>query len=98
MLELGDAAPHCHADLGSCAAQVADIVLVYGQWSPEVAKGAQSAGMDKGQVVRMHDHDEICAWLNTHIQPEDCLLIKGSRGMRMEKVVSFLLHKFNQVA
>jgi UDP-N-acetylmuramoyl-tripeptide--D-alanyl-D-alanine ligase len=98
MLELGDAAPHCHVELGACAAQVADIVLVYGQWSAEVAQGAHSKGLDKAQIVRMQDHTEICAWLQRHIEPEDCLLVKGSRGMRMEKVVDFLLHKLRKVA
>lgn len=98
MLELGDAAPHCHAELGASAALVADIVLVYGQWSAEVAHGAQSRGLDKAQIVQMQDLAEICAWLQRHIEPEDCLLVKGSRGMHMEKVVDFLLHKLRKVA
>jgi len=98
MLELGDAAPHCHTELGASTAQVADIVLVYGQWSAEVAQGAQSKGLDKAQIVHMQDHAEICAWLQRHIEPEDCLLVKGSRGMHMEKVVDFLLHKLRKVA
>lgn len=98
MLELGEASGHCHAELGSCAAQVADIVLVYGQWSGEVERGVRTEGLDKVQIVRMQDHAEICTWLEHHIEPEDCLLVKGSRGMRMEKVVNFLLHKFRKVA
>ncbi|MGM0417015.1 MAG: UDP-N-acetylmuramoyl-tripeptide--D-alanyl-D-alanine ligase, partial [Thermodesulfobacteriota bacterium] len=98
MLELGEAAPHCHTELGARAAQVADVVLAYGGWSAEVAQGVHSEGLNKAQVVRMQDHEEICNWLKRHIKAEDCLLVKGSRGMRMEKVVDFLLHKLRKVA
>lgn len=98
MLELGDAAPHCHAEIGARTAQVADIVLVYGQWSAEVAESAHANGMNRPQIMCMQDHAEICAWLQRHIKAEDCLLIKGSRGMRMEKIVEFLLHKLRKVA
>lgn len=98
MLELGEAAPHCHAELGAHAAQVADIVMVYGQWSAEVAEGALMDAEDKPRVLRMQDHADICAWLQRHLKSEDCVLIKGSRGMRMEKIVDFLLHKLKKVA
>ncbi|MDY0211539.1 MAG: UDP-N-acetylmuramoyl-tripeptide--D-alanyl-D-alanine ligase [Desulfuromonadaceae bacterium] len=98
MLELGDAAAYCHAEVGGRAAQVADHLLSYGQWSSELAGGARQEGLEHVQVVQMNDHEDICGWLARNIQPYDCLLIKGSRGMRMEKVVDFLLHKFRKVA
>ncbi|MCA1795943.1 MAG: UDP-N-acetylmuramoyl-tripeptide--D-alanyl-D-alanine ligase [Desulfuromonadaceae bacterium] len=98
MLELGEAAPHCHTEIGAYAARVADIVLVYGQWSAEVAEGAHSERPGKVLIVRMQDHAEIYTWLQRHIEPEDCVLVKGSRGMRMEKVVDFMLHKLRKVA
>lgn len=98
MLELGDAAAYCHAEVGGRAAQVADHLLSYGQWSAELVGGARQQGLEPAQVSRMKDHADICGWLGHNIQPYDCLLIKGSRGMRMEKVVDFLLHKFRKVA
>ncbi|MGC9309006.1 MAG: glutamate ligase domain-containing protein, partial [Thermoplasmatota archaeon] len=98
MLELGEAAPHCHTELGARAAQAADIVMVYGQWSTEVAEGVLLNAEGNTRVLRMHEHADICAWLQRHIKPDDCVLIKGSRGMRMEKIVDFLLHKLKKVA
>lgn len=98
MLELGDASACCHAEVGGRAAQVADHLLSYGQWSTEIAEGARQHGLEHTQVMCMDSHENICAWLVHNIQPYDCLLIKGSRGMRMEKVVDFLLHKFRKVA
>ncbi len=98
MLELGDAATYCHAEVGGRAAQVVDQLLSYGQWSADLLAGAHQHGFQQAQVMRMKDHDDICAWLTQNLLPHDCLLIKGSRGMRMEKVVDFLLHKFRRVA
>jgi UDP-N-acetylmuramoyl-tripeptide--D-alanyl-D-alanine ligase len=98
MLELGSAAPHCHAEIGARAAQVVDTLLVYGQWSTEMAEGALAGGLDRAQLVQVRNHAQICAWLQEHIASDDCVLVKGSRGMRMEKVVDFLLHKLRMVA
>ncbi|MDY0184485.1 MAG: UDP-N-acetylmuramoyl-tripeptide--D-alanyl-D-alanine ligase [Desulfuromonadaceae bacterium] len=98
MLELGDAAAYCHAEVGSRAAQVVDHLLCYGQWSTELIEGARQQGLEPTQVARINDHEDICAWLTLNVQPYDCLLVKGSRGMRMERIVDFLLHKFRKVA
>ena len=88
MLELGDVSEECHEELGRLAAQRADQVLCYGDWAAAVLKGVVEQG---GQGGICTSHDEIVAWLERRICEDDCILVKGSRGMRMEKVVHALL-------
>ncbi|MCD6525517.1 MAG: UDP-N-acetylmuramoyl-tripeptide--D-alanyl-D-alanine ligase [Desulfuromonas sp.] len=89
MLELGTAAELCHEELGALAAVKADHVLCLGQWSESVARGVRSTGTDNSQCFQ--HHADIVYWLQHHLQDDDCVLVKGSRGMRMEKVVHALL-------
>ena len=88
MLELGDVSEECHEELGRLAAQRADQVLCYGDWAAAVLKGVVEQG---GQGGICTSHVEIVAWLERQICEDDCILVKGSRGMRMEKVVHALL-------
>jgi len=88
MLELGDVSQACHEELGRLAAQRADQVLCYGDWAAAVLNGVVAQG---GQGVICTSHDEIVAWMERQIREDDCILVKGSRGMRMEKVVHALL-------
>lgn len=89
MLELGSVAELCHEELGALAAVKADYVLCLGQWSESVARGANAATSVKVQCFQ--HHVDIVQWLQQHLQDDDCVLVKGSRGMRMEKVVHGLL-------
>nr|WP_320048503.1 UDP-N-acetylmuramoyl-tripeptide--D-alanyl-D-alanine ligase [uncultured Desulfuromonas sp.] len=88
MLELGEVAQSCHEALGRLAAQRADLVLCYGTWAAAVIKGLREEG---GQGEICSSHDDIVVRLKQLICEDDCVLVKGSRGMRMEKVVHALL-------
>ncbi|EAT14881.1 UDP-N-acetylmuramoyl-tripeptide--D-alanyl-D-alanine ligase [Desulfuromonas acetoxidans] len=88
MLELGDVSQACHEELGRLAAQRAEQVLCYGDWAAAVLKGVVEQG---GQGAICTSHDEILDWLERQVREDDCILVKGSRGMRMEKVVHALL-------
>ena len=86
MLELGGNEAELHFDLGLEAAKVADRLYLFGELALHTAKGAFDAGMSANSVMYSQNHDEITADILHRIQPGDFVLIKGSRGMRMEKV------------
>jgi len=95
MLELGDAAAECHRDLGAYAASRADCLLTMGAWANHVVLGADDANTDESLEIIIppcNNHDQIVAWLEKNLSAEDCVLIKGSRGMHMEKVVQCLIN------
>lgn len=90
MLELGDASAQLHRDIGRVAAGCADWLLLLGEMAQEVAAGALEAGMPADKVRHVADHAEGIAVLRSLLRAGDRVLVKGSRGMRMEKITEAL--------
>jgi UDP-N-acetylmuramoyl-tripeptide--D-alanyl-D-alanine ligase len=87
MLELGDQAPSLHIQIGSAAA-LSGINRLYakGEFADRVASGARDGGMSAANTMT-GSREEIIADLIKWLQPGDWVLVKGSRGMAMEKIV-----------
>jgi UDP-N-acetylmuramoyl-tripeptide--D-alanyl-D-alanine ligase len=90
MLELGAQAPELHRQVGALAA-LAKIDRLYasGEHAASVAAGAQEEGMRPANTIT-GPREEIIEDLQGWLQPGDWVLVKGSRGMAMEKVVDGL--------
>jgi UDP-N-acetylmuramoyl-tripeptide--D-alanyl-D-alanine ligase len=86
MLELGSNEAELHRMVGVQAAQVADRLYLFGSLSSYYAEGAVSAGMPKEAVIQGLSHDEIAADILRDAEDGDFVLLKGSRGMRMDNV------------
>ncbi|MGM9554732.1 MAG: UDP-N-acetylmuramoyl-tripeptide--D-alanyl-D-alanine ligase [Faecousia sp.] len=91
MLELGDFAPQAHYEIGQAAANAADILLAYGANSEEYVRGAKAAGMNAARCFPTHE--ALTEALRGTVRPQDTLLVKGSRGMKMERVLQLLFDK-----
>ncbi len=91
MFELGRHSRKEHQKLGRTAA-MARIQRLYllGRQAGAVRQGALSGGMGAENIFIGKDHGEISACLRAHARTGDWLLIKGSRGMKMERVLSDL--------
>ncbi len=90
MLELGEAADELHQEVGAVAAERVDWLLTYGPLAKEVVAGAVTAGLDAQKVYSSTSHEELADRLKGILKPGDRVLIKGSRGMRMENVTALL--------
>jgi UDP-N-acetylmuramoyl-tripeptide--D-alanyl-D-alanine ligase len=91
MFELGKQSRREHLRLGSHLAQARlDLAYLLGERAPDVRKGALRAGMKSDQVIVGESHSDIGQRLRAHLKKGDWLLIKGSRGMKMETVLSEL--------
>ena len=90
MLELGPSAQELHHQIGAIAAKRADWLFTYGALAEEIARGAIAEGLPRDKVFVANSHDELAARLVEMLQAGDRVLIKGSRGMRMEKVTAAL--------
>jgi len=86
MLELGNGEAELHRALGSQAARVADRLYLCGSLTAHTAEGALEAGMKATAVISGIRHAEIVADILAHAAAGDLVLVKGSRGMAMEKV------------
>jgi UDP-N-acetylmuramoyl-tripeptide--D-alanyl-D-alanine ligase len=88
MLELGKVAVEAHRAIGTTAARLGvDLVITLGPLAKEVGKGAIDAGMSKDRVLEAGSHAEAAILLKQLSKPGDTVLIKGSRGMKMEKIL-----------
>ena len=86
MLELGAGAEEAHTALGRLAAGCVERIYLLGDLAGLVAEGARAAGFAPEGIMVGADHAEIARDLLSWVKPGDCVLVKGSRGMRMERV------------
>jgi len=90
MLELGPSAPELHQQIGAIIPERADWLFTYGKLAEDIASGAREAGLDDHKIFSATDQDELIVHLLELLKAGDRVLIKGSRGMRMEKVTAAL--------
>jgi UDP-N-acetylmuramoyl-tripeptide--D-alanyl-D-alanine ligase len=92
MLELGEAAPQLHYEVGMLVARSQiHHLIVLGEFAADVAQGAGQAGMAAAQVHVVADQQEASRVLASLQQPGDVVLLKGSRGMAMEHLAQALV-------
>ena len=92
MFELGALTEASHARIGKeAAASGLDLLIGVGAASAGLCAAARAAGMPEERVFHMSDAVEAGRFLQERIHPGDLLLVKGSRGMRMERVVKELM-------
>lgn len=90
MRELGADEVPLHRAVGAQAATIVQRLVVLGALGEEIARGARDAGLAAEAITWASSHDEIVASLATEVAAGDWVLVKGSRGMTMEQVVSGL--------
>ena len=90
MLELGQYEREGHEKVGMRAAQVADVLVTMGSRGHIIAKAAHNAGMQENSIIQYEEIEEIVDWLKEHLKSDDAVLVKGSHGLRMERIVAAL--------
>jgi UDP-N-acetylmuramoyl-tripeptide--D-alanyl-D-alanine ligase len=92
MLEMGEESASLHSQVGRIAAeQGVDYLLAMGKQASHLLAGAADAGMARDQLTEAGSHEEIAGRVRSLMAAGDWVLVKGSRGMRMEKVVEALI-------
>jgi UDP-N-acetylmuramoyl-tripeptide--D-alanyl-D-alanine ligase len=87
MLELGDQAEQAHDDIGSLAGKTADVLIALGEYAPRMAQSARRAGLPIERAVVVESAEQAVAAVTPLLAPQTQVLVKGSRGMRLERVV-----------
>jgi UDP-N-acetylmuramoyl-tripeptide--D-alanyl-D-alanine ligase len=95
MLELGPEAEAMHRALGREAAfaGVAGVAAV-GEFAAQVAHGAREAGLHQTMIT--HDPESAAAAVAGWSAPGDWILVKASRGVRLERAVEALQAKLTE--
>jgi len=76
--------------VGVRAAQVVDFLITIGNRARTIAESALTSGLSKVQVIELDGAAEAIDYLQNHLTAGDIVLVKGSRGMRMDQIVSVL--------
>ncbi|HEV3348330.1 MAG TPA: UDP-N-acetylmuramoyl-tripeptide--D-alanyl-D-alanine ligase [Methylomirabilota bacterium] len=93
MLELGEISEAAHRDMGrAVAASGAAEFVGLGRWARVAVEAARQAGLAESHHVTTFE--DAVALLLKRLAPGDAVLVKGSRGMRMERVVDALVARF----
>ena len=87
MLELGVCTQAEHYRIGRIAAEKADVLMAYGPNAPRVIGGAITGGMNDRCAKAYDDQKKLAEALGRIARPGDVILVKGSRGMHMERVL-----------
>lgn len=90
MLELGDYEEEGHLKVGCRAAVVVKHLVVVGDLAELLARGARLCGLPREQIHVVEDNDAAVSLVEGLLQPDDVILVKGSRALQMENIVARL--------
>src|SRR5216684_742086 len=93
MRELGATSAQLHREAGKCTAETGKIDWVVGVEgdAAQIVEGAVAAGVPRAQTKMFASSEEAAKFLADFVAPGDLLLVKGSRGVKMERIVESLL-------
>lgn len=92
MLELGDYAVEAHLEIGRTAKKCGiDLLIVVGEYAKLIARGAIDEGMSVGAISEFNDAAEAAAEVAGMVREGDVVLVKGSRVLKMERIVEDMI-------
>jgi len=93
MLELGMYEWRGHELVGIRASQVVEKLFTVGERGRMIAAAACRAGLSSANISELETTDQAIDLLKQSLEPQDVVLVKGSRGMRMDRIVAALEHR-----
>ena len=99
MRELGPSSPKLHREAGEQAGKNGEIDFVIGVQgdAAQIVEGAVAGGLKKEHTKFFATPVEAAEFLAEFVKPDDLLLVKGSRSVKMERIVEALLGRFAPV-
>jgi len=92
MYELGESAAEAHREVGREAAGAADLLItVGGDDAAKIAEAARAAGLSDHAVHEATDAEDAAELLGNLLESRDIVLIKGSRGVGLDRTVDLLI-------
>ena len=93
MRELGATSSELHREAGAAAARSGRVDWIIGVAgdAAQIIEGAVAAGFNRAKTRFFPSSEEAGAFVQKFLQPGDLLLVKGSRGVKMERIVEALI-------
>jgi UDP-N-acetylmuramoyl-tripeptide--D-alanyl-D-alanine ligase len=90
MLELGPYERGGHEMVGLRATQVVNVLLTLGERARIIAEAARRATGRRKTIIEFSELEPLVEWLKSNLTKDDVVLIKGSHGLRMDRITSLL--------
>lgn len=91
MLELGDFSPELHAQCGRAAAEAhIDVIVGVRGCAADLVRGVTEAAVSGVATIFLQDAHTAGEWLRDNLRAGDVVLVKGSRGVRLELAIEAL--------
>ena len=94
MLELGQFSEKVHRNVGEHAVDKIDILISIGDYAKWIAEEFKKYD-NKKDVYTVNSNNEACDILNRILKEDDIVLLKGSRGMKLEEIAVYLQERCN---
>jgi UDP-N-acetylmuramoyl-tripeptide--D-alanyl-D-alanine ligase len=86
MLELGEKSEYYHREIAdSISGSGVKILFTYGEFAAITARVCEEKGLDL--VISSTDIDDLKHRLKQHLKKDDLVLVKGSRAMKLERIL-----------
>jgi UDP-N-acetylmuramoyl-tripeptide--D-alanyl-D-alanine ligase len=97
MLEMGNYTESLHREIGAKVAKAdIDVLWTVGPFSRFVAEEAIANGMPEERIRSCETSEEVSSFVASQLKKDDTVLIKGSRGMKLENVVFQIESRFSK--
>ena len=73
--------------VGARSAEVVDLLITVGSRARMIAEAARLSGLSPHSILEMDEVMEVTEYLKDKLLPGDVVLVKGSHGMRMDRIV-----------
>ena len=91
MMELGTISAEAHRGVGEAVNEYGiDVLITVGERAKLIAEGAKKAGMSDGAVYSFDTIEQLSEKLYDILKPNDVMLLKASRSMRLERIAEFM--------
>ena len=92
MLELGDIAKAEHEKIGKLLLKYnIDRLITVGEMAAHIGESAIEEGFLASDVFSFYDNESVINNIYSIIKPDDIILFKGSRGMKLEEIADYLI-------
>jgi UDP-N-acetylmuramoyl-tripeptide--D-alanyl-D-alanine ligase len=91
MLELGGLSERAHRDIGKYAADRVDVFIAVGSFAQSFKAGALQSHLDNRCIHTFPTVQEAAQEIKKIVEDCDIILVKGSRGMKMEQITRVLV-------
>ena len=91
MREIGKYSEEAHQTIGEKAAEFADLLFTVGEKARFIKSAAIQYGLSEEKIFHFDMQEEAGRALQNAVKQEDIILIKGSRAMKMEKIVEEIM-------